>query len=441
MRVTDLLRTMDIFETLASEEVETIAQLLRERRLAEGEALCRQGEPGDALFIVTGGRIRLVTVDLSGNEKVLTHFTDSQFFGEMALLTGAPRSATAIAETDSQVLVLAKGDFDTLLASHPQIMREMLKVVSQRTLQTNQQLLADEPGSSVTVGSGKVVAVFSPRGGSGKTTVAVNLAVRQAYEQPERAALLDLSLTFGHAAALLGLEPETSLAAVPAESLSDFDRRTLGQYLVEHPCTLQVLPAGTRPEEGEVVTAAHVRAALSAMKRQFATTVVDCGSGFDEPTIAALELADKIVLLCAPDLNSLRDIRECQRVFGEIIHLESTKLCFVLNHPQPFSALSREQFETALEQAMLVELPHAGETAHKVAARGEPLVASAPGSAFTRGIEKLSASVAPPEGRPARGRGFNLGRMAPVAPVAVSRSAPGPARPRRPGLLGLFGRK
>src|SRR5918911_913134 len=192
MRVTDLLRTMDIFETLASEELETIAQLLRELRLYEGEALCRQGEPGDALFIVTGGRIKVTTGDPNGNEKVLTYFTDGQFFGEMALLTGAPRSATATAETDSQVLVLAKRDFDQLLASHPQIMREMLKVVSQRTLQTNQQLLAEEPGGAVAVGAGKVYAVFSPRGGAGKTTVATNLAMRHASDYPERAALLDL---------------------------------------------------------------------------------------------------------------------------------------------------------------------------------------------------------------------------------------------------------
>src|SRR4051812_36404042 len=215
MRVTDLLRTMDIFEALAADELETIAQLLRERRLAEAEVLCRQGDPGDALFIVTGGRIRLSTTDPSGNEKILTYFTDGQFFGEMSLLTGAPRSATATAETDSQLLVLDKDAFDALLASRAQIMREMLKVVSQRTLQTNQQLLADEPGNAVTVGAGHVYAIFSPRGGAGKTTLAVNLATQHAMEQPERTALFDLSLTFGHAAALLNLEPETSLAGVP----------------------------------------------------------------------------------------------------------------------------------------------------------------------------------------------------------------------------------
>src|SRR5437879_613487 len=160
MRVTDLLRTMDIFEALPSEELETIAQLLRERRLAEAEVLCRQGDPGDALFIVTGGRIRLSTTDPSGNEKVLTYFTDGQFFGEMSLLTGAPRSATASAETDSQVLVLVKQSFDQLLAGHAQIQRHILKVVSQRTLHTNQQLPAEEPGSSVSVGAGRVYAIL-----------------------------------------------------------------------------------------------------------------------------------------------------------------------------------------------------------------------------------------------------------------------------------------
>ena len=397
MRVTDLLRTMDIFEDLPVQELETIAQLLRERRLAESEVLCRQGDPGDALFIVTGGRIRLSTTDPSGNEKILTYFTDSQFFGEMSLLTGAPRSATATAETDSQVLVLDKRAFDQLLASDAQIMREMLKVVSQRTQHTNQQLLADEPGNTPSLGHGRVYAVFSPRGGSGKTTLAVNLAAQQALEQPERTALLDLSLTFGHTAALLGLKPETSLAAVPSENLADFDRRTLGQYMVEHPTGLQLLVAGTRPEEGEVVTAAHVRAALGTMKRQFSAIFVDCGSSFDEPTIAALEMADRVILVCTPELNTLRDVRECQRVFGEIIRLEPKKLGFVFNYNQPFAVLSREQFETTLEQTMLLELPHAGEAAYKAASKGEPLVLANGGSAYSKTVERLVRMLVPAE--------------------------------------------
>jgi CRP-like cAMP-binding protein len=399
---------MDIFEALPYEELETIAQLLRERRLAESEVLCRQGDPGDALFIVTGGRIRLSTTDPNGNEKILTYFTDGQFFGEMALLTGDPRSATATAETDSQLLVLDKQAFDQLLANHAQIMREMLKVVSQRTMQTNQQLLAEEPGSTASVGAGRVYAIFSPRGGAGKTTLAVNLAARQAQDQPDRTALMDLSLTFGHAAAYLGLAPETSLAAVPGEALSDFDRRTLGQYMVEHSSGLQLLVAGTRPEEGEVVTAAHVRAALGTMKRQFSATFVDCGSSFDEPTIAALEMADKVIVVCTPELNTLRDVRECQRVFGEIIRMELKRVSFVFNHNQPFAVLGREQFESAFEQQMTFELPHAGDAAYKAASRGEPMVQGNSGSAYSKAIEKLVHLLVPAEPKNGQRRGLRV---------------------------------
>ena len=63
-------------------------------------------------------------------------------------------------------------------------------------------------------------------------------------------------------------------------------------------------------------------------------------------------MADKIIVVCTPELNTLRDVRECQRVFGEIIRLDMKRVCFVFNHNQPFAVLGREQFESALEQPM-----------------------------------------------------------------------------------------
>jgi pilus assembly protein CpaE len=215
---------------------------------------------------------------------------------------------------------------------------------------------------------------------------------------------------------------------VPSESLSDFDRRTLGQYLIEHPTGLQVLVAGTRPEEGELVTAAHVRAALSTMKRQFTATFVDCGSSFDEPTIAALEMADKVIVVCTPELNTLRDVRECLRVFGEIIHLDMKRVALVFNYNQPFVVLDRVQFESALEQPLAFELPHAGEAAYKAASRGEPLVLSSGGSAYSKAVEKLLRTMVPLEPKSNQKRRLSV--------VAPPKAAQAPA-PRQSG--GLFG--
>ncbi len=430
MRAIDLLRTMDIFENLPAGDLETIARMLRERHLAEGEVLFHQGEAGDAMFVVTGGRIRLWTADAAGGETMLAQLADGQFFGEMALLTGAPRSTTASADTDSRVLVLQREDFDQLLATNAQIMREMLKVVSQRTVQTNQQLLAEEPSSATATGGGKVYAVFSPRGGCGKTTVAVNLAVALARLVPDRSALLDLDLTFGHDAALLNLTPESSLSAVPPESLEAMDRRTLGQYLVRHDAGLYLLAGALRPEDGEAVTGDHVKAALGVMKRQFVTTVVDCGANFSDATLAAVEVADRLIVLCTPELNTLRDVRECHRVFAEVVHLDKARFSFVLNHYQPFKVLSREQFESALEQSISLEIPHAGEAAVKAALQGAPLVSTAPGSPFAKAIEKLALELAPAEAKASRGKG----QKGPVVVLSAANDhTPAPARSR--GLL------
>lgn len=439
MRVTDLLRTMDIFEQLPAEEVEKIARLLRERRLAENDVLCRQGEPGDAMYVVTGGRIRLSTTDPNGNEKVLTYFTDGQFFGETALLTGAPRSATAAAETESRVLVLQKEDFDNLLSNNAQIMREMLKVLSQRTVQTNQQLLAEESGGGSAAGTGRVYAVFSPRGGCGKSTLAVNLAVTLAELMPERAALLDLDLTFGHAGLLLNVLPDAPLSGVAAERLAGFDRQTLSRFLAPHQSGLQLLAGATRPEEGEAVTGEHVRAALGVMKRQFQAIVVDCSGTFNDPTLAALELADKVLVVCTPELNTLRDVRECQRIFGDVIHLDKSRLYYVLNNYQPFRVLARDQFEAALEQPINLEIPHAGEAAMKAALKGEPLVLGSRGSPFAQAIEHLADELTPEEHRPAKGKGRDKPhrvKPVPVSPVAVNGTG---SRPR--GLMALFRRR
>lgn len=431
MKVPDLLRTMDIFENLPAEDLDSIARLLRERHLAEGEVLFRQGDPGDAMFIVTGGTIRLWSADPAGGESTLARLSDGQFFGEMALLTGAPRASTASAETESRVLVLQRDDFDQVLASNAPIMREMLKVVSQRTVQTNQQLLAEHPGSGAAVGGGRVYVVYSPRGGAGKTTLAVNLAAALSRHLPDRVGLLDLDLTFGQAPAFLGLTPEASLASLPPDSLEQLDRRTLGEYLVRHESGMYALAGALRPEEGEAVTGEYVRAALAVMKRQFQATVVDCGPVLNDPALAAVDVADKLLLVCTPELSTLRDVRECQRVFSEVVHVDRANLAIVLNHYQPFQVLSREQFEAALEQSVALEIPHAGDAALKAAMRGEPLVLSAPGCGFARSIDRLAQTLLPSELKAVHGRAHHA---APAQPSGQN----GHVRARRFGVLGRF---
>src|ERR1700704_4098558 len=139
-RVLDLLRSMDLFTDLPDNELNKIARLLKEHKIAENELIFAQGEPGDGLYIILQGRVRIASTDQLGRERVLAFYGPGEFFGDIAVLTGEPRSATPRASTDLRLLQLRKDDFDTLLATSVGIMRGMLQVMVERQAAMNTRL-------------------------------------------------------------------------------------------------------------------------------------------------------------------------------------------------------------------------------------------------------------------------------------------------------------
>jgi pilus assembly protein CpaE len=191
---------------------------------------------------------------------------------------------------------------------------------------------------------------------------------------------MDLDLLFDDAVLELDVRASTSLAGLAGDDVQRLDARALSELVTEHSSGLKVLVGATSPEDGERVTATHVHSALVALKRQSLLTVVDCGSTFSEPTLAALEMSDRVLVVCTPELVTLRDVRDCQRIFGQALHLDKSKIAYLFNHPSPTVGLTRRQFEDALEQRMLLEFPHAGEGAGK--------------SAFAKAIDQLARELA-----------------------------------------------
>src|SRR6266851_21385 len=164
-RVLDLLRSMDLFTDLQDSELNKIARLLKEHKFAENELIFAQGEPGDGLYII-----------LQGRERVLAFYGPGEFFGDMAVLTGEPRSATASASTNLRVLQLRKDDFDVLVATSVGVMRGMLRIMVERQAAMNTRL-SQEVGATTGDVRGQVTTVFSPRGGARQTILTTNLAV------------------------------------------------------------------------------------------------------------------------------------------------------------------------------------------------------------------------------------------------------------------------
>lgn len=393
MKVTDLLKKMDIFEGLQEQDLDKVAKLLRERKFGEGAVLFHKGDPGDSMYIILSGRVKLWTNDALGREKVLAFFGEGDFFGETGVLLGEPRTASAEASTATRVLVLRKDDFDQLLAWNVGVMREMLKVVARRQTAANQRLAQEAAAERMGAGSGKVFVLFSPRGGAGKSMLAINLGVDLAEQQPDRVAVLDLDLMFGHGALMLNLTAKSSLAAVSPNALRQLDRDSLNYYLLVHDSSLRLLIGATRPEEGESVTADHVKAVVDAMRRMFSLIIVDTGRTFSEPTLAALEVADQVVMVCTPEPTVLRDLKECQRIFQEVLQLPHERFYWLLNQLSSYKGLSKEELERELGITFGVELPYAGELPSQSALQGVPFVAKNPGAPISKAIERAAKDL------------------------------------------------
>ena len=149
--VAELLRRVPLFHGLASIDLDAVARATRARDAAPGEWIFRQGDPGDTLLIVASGRLEAVIDSGLASEVVLTAFSAGDFFGEMALLTGAARSAGVRAVAQSRLLSLDKQAFDGLAQSAPEMALQLSRVLSSRLSATNEQLSRHLPSSSVVI--------------------------------------------------------------------------------------------------------------------------------------------------------------------------------------------------------------------------------------------------------------------------------------------------
>ena len=185
----------------------------------------------------------------------------------------------------------------------PDAVAEQLLETFDRALQTSTRLRANLAGSETTprASQSRLITVLSPKGGSGKTVVASNLAVGLAKRHPGQVVLVDLDILFGDAANALMLVPDQTLADV-ARSLHTLDATTLKMFLTPHASDLYVMCAPEIPSEGEGVSGEQVGRILELLAQEFAYVVVDTAAGIDEHTLAALDQSTDLLLVADMDV-------------------------------------------------------------------------------------------------------------------------------------------
>jgi len=140
MEARDLLRTVPIFSELSEADCEALAQLSSRRRYPKDTVVFFENDEGDSLFMIVSGRIKVTILGDDGREVILTVLGPGEFFGEMALLDDEPRSATAIAIEECELLSLQRSDFEGVLAAKPSISMALIGVLTTRLRKANHQI-------------------------------------------------------------------------------------------------------------------------------------------------------------------------------------------------------------------------------------------------------------------------------------------------------------
>ena len=116
---TELLQSIPLFESLSKDARDFIEDRLKHETFASGEVIVRQGDTGDSLYIITDGLVKVTKRDRTGKSRELTRLRTGDYFGEMSLLAGQPRSADIVAITDTSTFTLCKEDMDRIMQEYP----------------------------------------------------------------------------------------------------------------------------------------------------------------------------------------------------------------------------------------------------------------------------------------------------------------------------------
>lgn len=213
-----------------------------------------------------------------------------------------------------------------------------------------------------------IIAVFCPKGGTGKTTIAVNLACSLAA-QGRKVALIDLDLQFGDVGVFMDIAKADSISELIEEN--KFDLQTIQSYMARHYSGVNLLLAPSGPEYAELVRTEHVDAILSTLRSQYDYLIVDMAPAFNDCSIAALELSNIIYFIVTEDISTLRNAKTCFKVMKVLNLIDRVET--VINK-DGISTINVRDVESTLDTKVSFVLPNDQKTATRAINRGIPVV-------------------------------------------------------------------
>lgn len=240
---------------------------------------------------------------------------------------------------------------------------------------------------------GTVVAVFSPKGGVGRTTISVNVAIAAAQDLGKRVVLVDGSFQFGDVGVLLNLNPKNKSIADLAPELETGEPESLDTFVINHSSGVRVLLAPPSPEMAELVTVTGIKRVIDALRRDHDLVIVDCTSWFNDTVLAILDSADVILTILSLEITSIKNMRLFLEV-AEQLGYESGKVQLVLNRADSTLGIRVADVEHSIGRKVDHTIVSDGRSVVYALNRGVPFFLSNREAQVSQDILRLATSVA-----------------------------------------------
>jgi pilus assembly protein CpaE len=234
-------------------------------------------------------------------------------------------------------------------------------------------------------------AVFSPKGGAGTTTVAINLAISLHQQLQEDVLLIDGKHLFGHVALFLNLRTANSITDLLAH-VGMLDQHLVKQVAVRHISGIYVLPSPNSISEAQGIRPDDLYKVIQMLQSVFQNIIIDAGSNLSENAVTYMDSSDKILLVLNPDLASLRDVRQFMDV-SKSLSYPPEKTLLILNLTGRKADVKREEIENILKMKIFGRIPADENQALSCLNEGVPIVLKNPQHQISSAIKELAKAL------------------------------------------------
>jgi Flp pilus assembly CpaE family ATPase len=381
-----VLQQSAVFFAQPDSMLRLLARRLRPLEADKGTLLAVQDEPGDSIFFIVQGSCQLAIERAPGHRVVVAVLGPGDFFGEAACVLDERHHTHAVALTNCKLMLLDRASLYAVLHPGSAELAQFVKLAHQRKAAYAET--AAQASWSTLLGEAPVVAVYAPKGGSGATTVALNLVGALSRRHPGEILLLDLDLPYNHAALLANLVPTSCLARLGAIPEDAFDDVLLSAALY-HSGGPMILPGALRPEEADLVTPELIARALTVLRRSFRFVIVDLGVALSDSVLAVVDHVQHILLLVTPEVSAIKAAADALEIMVTL-GVSPERISIVLNHRSVTKAVPRAGIERMLRRPVDVEIPFDASRPDDAAVHGNILSLTDSKSELSKSAEVLA---------------------------------------------------